>query len=179
MPKSTSLWYTPDHILKRVLRTFNHRDIYDPCPMGEDVAIDGLKTDWTDHRYVYCNPPIPAALWAYKALSVVEQHGNLTTILFAAFSPSVFFQEPRLLRYPTCYVRHRIKWIDGRSTLAGKSVIDDHGECVETRIPNPRFMQSMVGSTQYSAFVLMGGNVQDLARFKANFQDIGAITPGY
>jgi hypothetical protein len=162
-------------MVRRVLKTSN---IYDPCPVEDDVKEDGLKQDWGLHPFIYCNPPIPAAIWAYKALETAERHNNESVIMFAAFSPSVLFQEPRLLDYPICFCRKRIKWIDGRKMILGKAQLIDN-ELVIQEKPNPNFGKGIVGSTAYSAFVLLGANTEYVARFKSVFESIGKVTSGF
>jgi hypothetical protein len=170
MPKSTSTWYTPDFLLKAVSDTFNGQAYYDPTPRAPDVVEDGLSTDWSRHKFIYLNPPIPAARWADEALAWFSQPDFKSTIIFAAFSPNVLFQQPGLLRHPMCYIRKRISWIDGRETLLNKEGLE---------VPNPRFLKGMVGSTQYSAMVLMTKDDIIKTRFKMAFAALGTITPGY
>lgn len=170
MRKSTSNWYTPDYILDKVAEVFPD-GYHDPCPIAP--TNDGLNVSWSGYKGIYCNPPIPAQVWATKCLHAQYMQlldgGSMTPILFAAFSPAVFFQQPAMLQFPICWVRNRVKWVDGRELIT--KLVDN----AEVQRPNPNYLKAATGSNQYSAFVMMTDDALTLARFKQAFAPMGEI----
>jgi hypothetical protein len=171
--KASAEWYTPMEYQWRVLRTFDFQGIYDPCPHPSPIArvteychsdidgqgfywqgTDGLKEDWTQHQYIYCNPPTPARKWAEKAIATVERSKD-TVIIFAAFSIDLLSQVNHLEDYPHVKVEQRIKWIDGKT------------------------MQVSTNPSRYNAFILLsqfGRHQPVVDRFCEQFCDMGTVS---
>lgn len=153
--KASSLWYTPQHIIKRVNHTLdNNNQFYDPCPI--DPTEDGLEQDWSEkakqfNGCIYVNPPIPASVWAQKTITTFQQNDKLH-IVYACYSIDVLWQVPEL-RYNNlrCMVRHRINWIDAKT------------------------MEIKKGSRNYNAFILFSNNQTIKNKFKLAFNDLGKI----
>lgn len=148
--KASAEWYTPDDIWARIERTFATDWIYDPCPIN---GTGGLDKEW-GWTYVYINPPTPAAPWAQKAIQTFAEHPEVN-IIFAAFSESVLWQVNELMDYEVCWVRNRIRWIDGKTGERSKA---------------PR---------NYNAFVLLSKDTNVSDRFRANFSNLGTIRRSY
>lgn len=195
--KPSAEWYTPPHIWERVNSTFStayypnfyDRDIcYDPCPRNskEHKKGNGLLEDWTKHKFIYCNPPTPAAPWAKKAIQTVT-YSPETIIIFAAFSEAVLWQVNELLDYPICWVRNRINWIDGNEIIKVNidkiSVITDEVEIDgKWYKPNPGYLEPSKSPRNYNAFVLISASndgtleYYDIERrFCKQFADLGTI----
>lgn len=146
--KPSAEWYTPDDIWQRVNNTLEKP--YDPCPVN---GSNGLEVDWSKQgRNIYVNPPTPASPWAIKAIQTHLEHPEVN-IIFACFSEAVLWQVNQLQDFPVCWVRNRIRWIDGRTGEVSKA---------------PR---------NYNAFVCLSEEV--ISRFKVNFSDLGTVRKSY
>jgi hypothetical protein len=153
--KASAEWYTPDFIWEKVNAVLEYP--VDPCPIMS--KRDGLTYDWYSIvnpvcDSIYVNPPTPAAPWAEKAIRTHREHPEVN-IIFAAFSINVLTQVNELLDFPVCYVRKRIKWIDGRP---GKD---------------------STSPSHYSAFVLLSSDSEVIERFKVNFSGLGNVRRSY
>lgn len=152
--KHHSNWYTPTHIWTKIKATFNTGIIYDPCPIYglEDVEAgklhDGLDSTYWHLDNIYINPPSPASKWAIEALKHYQENSH-KSIMFAAYSEAVLFQQPELKRHLTCWVRNRIKW--------------------DSNTPEK------VSPRSYNAFILMTNNDKMKNRFYDNFHDMGDV----
>jgi DNA N-6-adenine-methyltransferase (Dam) len=191
--RPSSEWYTPGNIWERVYNTFEadktiFTDVCDPCPR---LALgDGLAEDWTQHKFIYCNPPTPAAPWATKALETVRESKD-TIIIFAAFSEAVLWQQNELLDYPVCWVRNRINWIDGNKLIKVKSNNEGCGSWEDDAIkidgklyiPNPNYLKPSKAPRNYNAFILLSNPnsngtleyYETERRFCKEFSDLGTI----
>lgn len=187
--KASSEWYTPDCIWSKIYKTFGIPEddpdylLSDPCPKNHLVS-DGLRwLEESSSKYIYVNPPTPAAPWAKKCIEHIQQNPN-TFIIFAAFSEAVLWQVPELLDYPICWVRNRINWIDGNKHIKAKE-----SDCCAYTLPdgnwyvmNHNYLKPSKAPRNYNAFALLSHSEnQNLEyydierRFCCNFSDMGTI----
>jgi DNA N-6-adenine-methyltransferase (Dam) len=205
--KPSQEWYTPAQIKQKVLNTFNTVElIFDPCPQPDKpnnlndgfcaeffTLPSGLERQWEQYKYIYCNPPTPAYLWAKKAIETVKLNPE-TVIIFAAFSEAVLWQINELLDYPICWVRNRINWIDGNErifilekdakscTYKGKPCLPRLDANNKYSILNPNYMKPSKAPRNYNAFVLLyqkdcfhQGKMAFKKRFAQQFSDLGTV----
>ncbi len=124
---TTPEWYTPQHIIDRVIQTFGEIDL-DPCSNGGDnpniPAIthyskedDGLSKSWTGRTYI--NPPYGNELssWIKKILKEYN-NGRIpeAIILAPARTDTKWFQSLR--QFPKCFVIGRLKFGGGSKNSA-------------------------------------------------------------
>lgn len=187
--KPSAQWYTDEGIWRRIetVAGTSRNWIYDPCPADDKYdkyTVDGLAVDWAmriEHsgfaKFIYLNPPTPAAPWALKALETVADHQDLT-IIFAAFSEAVLWQVNSLMDYPICWVRNRINWIDGNRWKAVKGNKYDIGFDESTGKylrPNPSYMKPSTSPRNYNAFVCISRSTPIRQRFVNEFKVYGDV----
>ncbi len=134
---NTSEWYTPQHIIRRVLDMFQVIDL-DPCSNSKNdpnvparfhytKEEDGLKQPW--HGYVYMNPPYGDEIgpWVEKLCNEYEA-GNvaLAIALVPARTDTAWFA--RLWRFPLCFVRGRLRFSNGDNSAPFPSVVAYMGD---------------------------------------------------
>lgn len=119
---TTPEWYTPQHIIDRVIQTFGEIDL-DPCSNGGDnpniPAIihyskedDGLSKSWAGR--IYMNPPYGNELssWIIKILKEYSSGRISEAIILApARTDTKWFQSLR--QFPKCFVIGRLKFGGG------------------------------------------------------------------
>jgi hypothetical protein len=80
--KSNDSVATPEVILKFVRALFHNEPWYDPCPLVENVIVDGLFEDWTPHKYIYVNPPFSCVKkWVRKSIKSFQKSDKIEKIL--------------------------------------------------------------------------------------------------
>lgn len=117
LSSSSEEWYTPPHILDRVVAFFGEIDL-DPCSNSKTSpnvpasshytkADDGLVQSWRGR--VYMNPPygLGIGLWVQKLLAAYE-HGTIEAgvALVPARTDTAWFWP--FWRFPLCFVRGRL-----------------------------------------------------------------------
>jgi len=163
-------WYTPEYIWQSV-STVLGKNIYDPCPIKNRTTTNGLSEKWgeTVKRFdfdgIYVNPPTPAAKWAQKAINEIAKNPDLS-IIFAAFSESVLWQVNELQDWRICWVRNRIKWVDGNPLKKNRK-----GELE----PNPDHMKQSSKPRNYNCFVLISSDYDKHCLFDEEFSKYGNI----
>lgn len=112
-------WYTPAHILERVVEVFDVIDL-DPCSNSHETpnvparqvytkADDGLVQRWAGR--VFLNPPYGKAisLWITKLLTEYQAHQIEQAIaLIPARTDTDWFWP--MWKYPLCFVHGRLKF---------------------------------------------------------------------
>lgn len=125
-------WYTPGHIIDRVIAVFDHIDL-DPCShvdaqraMGArhyyTEADDGLTQPW--HGNVYMNPPYGDAIvpWIPRMVDAYTSGEISAAIaLLPGRTDTAWFQP--LFSYPICFVRGRLKFSNAKFPAPFPSVI--------------------------------------------------------
>lgn len=154
---ATPEWYTPKHIVDRVIRVFDGHITLDPCSNSNDPgtanvpaldywtqADDGLLQPW--HGSVYMNPPYGDVIgeWVERMCDAYESGEIDAAIgLLPGRIDTAWFQH--LNRYPICCVRGRLRFSGSENSAPFPSVV-----------------------------VYLGG---DINAFIAQFRDIGPIRP--
>lgn len=150
-------WYTPQHVIDRVLKVFGGEIDLDPCSNSDDPALanvrasryftqhtDGLSQPWCvrDYTRVYMNPPYGDEIppWIDRLIEAYEDEEIGEAIALVPGRIDTAWFRP-LWKYAICAVY-------GRLRFSG----------VENSAPFP------------SVIVYMGPNVD---RFKKEFGDIG------
>ena len=104
-------WATPDQLYRELDYEFNFD--YDPCPLADKPAIDGLLTEWGDRTY--CNPPYnryKITSWILKAIEE-SQKGKTVVMLLPVRTCTEWFHE-LVLKHSS-----DIRFIKGRLTFKG------------------------------------------------------------
>lgn len=137
----TPEWYTPDHILDRVIACLGAIDL-DPCSNSSDPTIanvpaaaywtaadDGLSRPWAGR--VYMNPPYGTTIGRWVArLIAASACGDVpqAIALVPARTDTSWFQP--LLYRPICFVRGRLRFSGASNSAPFPSAIvyfgDDH-----------------------------------------------------
>jgi hypothetical protein len=154
---ATPEWYTPKHIVDRVIRVFDGYISLDPCSNSNDPgtanvpaldywtqADDGLLQPW--HGSVYMNPPYGDVIgeWVERMCDAYESGEIDAAIgLLPGRIDTAWFQ--LLNRYPICCVRGRLRFSGSENSAPFPSVV-----------------------------VYLG---RDINAFIAQFRDIGPIRP--
>jgi hypothetical protein len=130
---ATPEWYTPSHIIDRVIALFGEIDL-DPCSNAKGEAAnvpalnhwtqedDGLAQPW--HGKVYMNPPYgdEIAPWVARMLNAYENEEiHEGVALLPARTDTAWFQP--LLNYPICFVRGRLKFSGSENSAPFPSAI--------------------------------------------------------
>lgn len=126
-------WYTPRHVIERVLHLFGEIDL-DPCsnakgmaatvPAGEHFTIvdDGLAQQW--HGRVYMNPPYGDEIgqWTARLLQAYEaQEIDEAIALLPARTDTAWFRP--LMAHRCCFVHGRLKFSGSENSAPFPSVI--------------------------------------------------------
>jgi DNA N-6-adenine-methyltransferase Dam len=125
-------WYTPGHIIDRVVAVFDHIDL-DPCSHADaqrdlgarhyyTEAEDGLAQPW--HGNVYMNPPYGDAIvpWIPRMVDAYTSGEISAAIaLLPGRTDTAWFQP--LFSYPICFVRGRLKFSNAKFPAPFPSVI--------------------------------------------------------
>lgn len=154
---ATPEWYTPKHVVDRVIRVFDGFISLDPCSNSADFetanvpaldywtqADDGLSQPW--HGNVYMNPPYGDVIggWVERMCGAYESGEiDAAIALLPGRIDTAWFQ--LLNRYPICCVRGRLRFSGSENSAPFPSVV-----------------------------VYLGG---DINAFIAQFRDIGPIRP--
>lgn len=154
---ATPEWYTPKHIVDRVIRVFDGYISLDPCSNSSDPeaanvpaldywtqADDGLLQPW--HGSVYMNPPYGDVIggWVERMCGAYESGEiDAAIALLPGRIDTAWFQ--LLNRYPICCVRGRLRFSGSENSAPFPSVV-----------------------------VYLG---RDINAFIAQFRDIGPIRP--
>lgn len=154
---ATPEWYTPRHIIDRVLRVFHDQIDLDPCSNSDDPDLanvpaahhwtqhtDGLAQSWEVENYtrVYMNPPYgdEVAAWVDRLVQAYEgEEIGEAIALLPARTDTNWFQP--LKDHVLCFVKGRLRFSGAENSAPFPSVV-----------------------------VYMGSDVE---RFKAVFSDIG------
>lgn len=125
-------WYTPDHIIDRVVAVFGRIDL-DPCSHVDAQRAmearnfytetdDGLTQPW--HGNVYMNPPYGDAIvpWIPRMVDAYSS-GEITAAiaLLPGRTDTAWFQP--LFAFPICFVRGRLKFSNAKFPAPFPSVI--------------------------------------------------------
>lgn len=124
-------WYTPPHILKRVVRVLGAIDL-DPCSDGPGSLVpaarrytradDGLRQPWAGR--VYLNPPYgdEAEAWV-RRLHTLYTLGSVSEAiaLLPARTDTAWFQP--LWDHLLCFYRGRLKFSNATSSAPFPSVL--------------------------------------------------------
>jgi hypothetical protein len=131
---ATPEWYTPDHIIARVIQVFGQIDL-DPCSNSNDPNVanvlalnywtiddNGLAQPW--HGNVYMNPPygdeIPG--WVGRLIGAKETGEIIQGIaLLPARTDTAWFQP--LFDYPICFVRGRLRFSGAENSAPFPSAV--------------------------------------------------------
>lgn len=131
---NTPEWYTPRHVIERVLNLFGEIDL-DPCsnakgaaanvPAGEHFtqADDGLSQQW--HGRVYMNPPYGDEIgqWTARLLQAyADQEIDEAIALLPARTDTAWFR-PFKQRALCCFVNGRLKFSESKDSAPFPSVI--------------------------------------------------------
>lgn len=137
---ATPEWYTPQHIIARVIQVFGQIDL-DPCSNSADPdeanvpamsywtqADDGLtqtwKTDPTGYTRVYMNPPYGDEIGAWVE-RLVEAYASeeigCAIALLPARTDTAWFQP--LFDYAICFIRGRLKFSGADNSAPFPSVV--------------------------------------------------------
>lgn len=145
MSSATPEWYTPQHIVDRVIRVFGQIDL-DPCSNSKTEPNvpakhhftqedDGMSGDrrWNVNGYiepgtprtrVYMNPPYGDAIgaWVERLVQAYEDREIAAAIaLLPARTDTAWFQP--LFDYPRCFVRGRLKFSGAENSAPFPSVV--------------------------------------------------------
>lgn len=130
---NTPEWYTPRHVIDRVLHLFGEIDL-DPCsnakgdaanvPAGEHftMADDGLEQRW--HGRVYMNPPYGDEIgaWTSRLLrAYADQEIDEAIALLPARIDTAWFRP--LMAHLCCMVHGRLKFSESKDSAPFPSVI--------------------------------------------------------
>lgn len=130
---NTPEWYTPRHVIERVLHLFGEIDL-DPCSnaKGESANVpayyhytaadDGLAQPW--HGRVYMNPPYgdEISAWTSRLLQAyADQEIDEAIALLPARTDTVWFRP--LMAHRCCFVHGRLKFSESKDSAPFPSVI--------------------------------------------------------
>ena len=130
---NTPEWYTPRHVIERVLHLFGEIDL-DPCsnakgelanvPAGEHFTIfdDGLDQRW--HGRVYMNPPYGDEIgqWTARLLQAyADDEIDEAIALLPARTDTAWFRP--LMKHRCCFVHGRLKFSESKDSAPFPSVI--------------------------------------------------------
>ena len=132
---ATPEWYTPKHIVDRVIRVFDGFISLDPCSNSGDFetanvpaldywtqAEDGLAQPW--HGNVYMNPPYGDVIgdWVKRMCDAFESEEiDAAIALLPGRIDTAWFQ--LLNRYPICCVRGRLRFSGSENSAPFPSVV--------------------------------------------------------
>lgn len=128
----TPEWYTPQHIIDRVLKVMGEIDI-DPCSNDKDSPNvpaaqyytqedDGLSFEWRGR--IYMNPPYGREISDWVNHLVKEWDAGRTTEAIAlapARTDTVWFRWLR--RFPRCFVWGRLKFSESENSAPFPSMV--------------------------------------------------------
>lgn len=139
---ATPEWYTPHHIIDRVIRVFGCIDL-DPCSNSNDpdeanvpalnywtISDNGLAQPW--HGKVYMNPPYgdEIAGWVGRLIGAKETNEIDEGIaLLPARTDTAWFQP--LFTYTACWIRGRLKFSGAENSAPFPSVVVYLGPDIE------------------------------------------------
>lgn len=130
---ATPEWYTPHHIIDRVIELFGEIDL-DPCSNAKDDAAnvpalnhytvddDGLAQPWLGR--VYMNPPYGDEIgpWVARLVQAYQSEEITDAVaLLPGRTDTAWFQP--LFAYPICFVRGRLKFSGSDNSATFPSVI--------------------------------------------------------
>jgi phage N-6-adenine-methyltransferase len=119
VPKSSDCWYTPPHIIDKVIEVLGEIDL-DPC--ADDglhiharshftAADDGLSREW--HGRVFMNPPYSCpGVWMNKLQSEVAAGRVTEAIALVPAATDTNWLNPVLKSQPVCFWKGRIRFLD-------------------------------------------------------------------
>ncbi len=132
---ATPEWYTPKHVVDRVIRVFDGFISLDPCSNSGDFetanvpalnywtqAEDGLVQPW--HGNVYMNPPYGDVIgdWVRRMCDAFESEEiDAAIALLPGRIDTAWFQ--LLNRYPICCVRGRLRFSGSENSAPFPSVV--------------------------------------------------------
>jgi hypothetical protein len=126
--KSSHEWYTPPDLVK-ILAGPKGKFDFDPCaPQRKHwtaercltVKEDGLKTDWPEEAYVFCNPPYDFVLpWAYKMMNHAALNAGSGIMLVNASTDSEWFNIAVGCAELVYFYGKRVKFVDLKQREAG------------------------------------------------------------
>jgi hypothetical protein len=130
---ATPEWYTPSHVIDRVIALFGEIDL-DPCSNAKGAAANvpagahwtaednGIAQPW--HGNVYMNPPYgdEISVWVARMVNAYED-GEIdgAIALLPARTDTAWFQP--LLDYPICFVRGRLKFSGAENSAPFPSAV--------------------------------------------------------
>ncbi len=119
VPKSSDCWYTPPHIIGKVIEVLGEIDL-DPCADdGRHIharshftaADDGLSREW--HGRVFMNPPYSCpGVWMNKLQSEVAAGRVTEAIALVPAATDTNWLNPVLKSQPVCFWKGRIRFLD-------------------------------------------------------------------
>ncbi|MHC4397147.1 MAG: DNA N-6-adenine-methyltransferase [Planctomycetota bacterium] len=126
-------WYTPKHIIDRVIETFGGAIDLDPCSNSADnpnvpalnhftKQDDGLSQFWKGR--VYMNSPYgnELSLWVNKILEEYQNDRITEAIILApARTDTKWFQSLR--QFPKCFIAGRLKFVGGNNSAPFPSML--------------------------------------------------------
>lgn len=119
MIKQSDKWYTPLHIVEKVVQVLGQIDL-DPCAddgrhipaaLHYTAAADGLNREW--HGHIYMNPPYSCpGVWMRKLQAEVELGRVTEAIALVPAATDTNWLSPVLQTQLVCFWKGRIKFLD-------------------------------------------------------------------
>lgn len=130
-------WFTPVGFYRQRMEC----GFFDPCPLR--AGFDGLDLDWSDHEFLFCNPPysnisafVEKAIKDHKKYQEKYQHFSHWELLLPVRTDTKWFA--RLVEYGV-----DIEFITGRVKF---------GQC-KTGAPFPSMLVTLNGAMLFETFV--------------------------
>lgn len=112
-------WSTPPKVYAELNKRFNFN--YDPCPIGMEGGVDGLKTEWGTRCFV--NPPY-SNLKAWCKKSYEESlKGKLVVMLIPSRTDTKAWHEYCMKADEIIFIKGRLKFGESKNSAPFPSAV--------------------------------------------------------
>lgn len=116
MSHNTDTWETPQDLYDRLNKKYNFQ--LDPCcnehnrkcPVGFDIAKNGLISEWASYKSIFMNPPYSeVAKWIQKAYAESKK-GCTVVCLVKSCTDTKWWHEYALKAHEIIFIKGRVKF---------------------------------------------------------------------